>query len=45
MDRKNLEKNIKKVTLELVEKKSWYHVLCFIEKNFLYAITSVSLST
>ena len=26
-------KNIKKVTLELVEKKSWYHVLCFIEKK------------
>jgi len=26
-------KNIKKATLELVEKKSWYHVLCFIEKK------------
>ena len=26
-------KNIKRVTLELVEKKSWYHVLCFIEKK------------
>ncbi len=35
LEKKALEKreNIKKATLELVEKKSWYHVLCFIEKK------------
>ena len=35
LERKALEKreNIKKATLELVEKKSWYHVLHFIEKK------------
>lgn len=26
-------KNIRKITLELVEKKSWYHVLSFVEKK------------
>ena len=35
LEKKALEKreNIKKATLELVEKKSWYHVLHFIEKK------------
>jgi DNA helicase len=35
LEKKALEKreNIKKATLELVEKKSWYHVLNFIEKK------------
>ena len=35
LEKKTAEKrkNIKRVTLELVEKKSWYHVLCFIEKK------------
>ena len=35
LEKKALEKvkNIRKATLELVEKKSWYHVLCFIEKK------------
>ena len=35
LEKKALEKvkNIRKVTLELVEKKSWYHVLYFIEKK------------
>ena len=35
LEKKAFEKreNIKKATLELVEKKSWYHVLNFIEKK------------
>lgn len=35
LEKKALEKvkNIRKATLELVEKKSWYHVLHFIEKK------------
>ena len=35
LEKKAFEKreNIKKATLELVEKKSWYHVLHFIEKK------------
>ena len=35
LEKKALEKreNIKKATLELVEKKSWYHVMHFIEKK------------
>ena len=35
LEKKALEKvkNIRKATLELVEKKSWYHVLSFIEKK------------
>ena len=35
LEKKSVEKrkNIKRATLELVEKKSWYYVLCFIEKK------------
>ena len=38
LEKKALEKvkNIRKATLELVEKKSWYHVLHFIEKKKTY---------
>lgn len=31
LKRKSL--NLKKLTLKLIEKKSWYHVLCFVERK------------
>lgn len=35
---KKIKKDLKDLTLKLVEKKAWYHVLSFIEKKKIYKL-------